>query len=207
MYRKTSTTEWVNRAQAFTLEGIVSSMLVISVALIFSLQVTAITPLSASTSSQHIENQQAEIAQGLLDSTPRGELAQTILYWNNSSQKYHNSDQDGVYRVEPPETKFGNMTQEQLLDKGIGANIEIIYYTNSTTYNQDSYRVFTTGSPSNHANTVTRRVPIYESDVIYNEDGTKSSTKVGNSTFYMNNIDQNSELYNIAVIRITVWRI
>lgn len=204
MYDKTHLNE---RAQAITLEGVVSSMLLISVALIFSLQITAITPLSASTSSQHIENQQAELAQGMLETADREELAQTLLYWNNSSGQFHNSAGDGRYRITPPDTEFGNAINDTLLAKGIGVNIQLIYYNNNTTYSTKRFDLFTTGSPSDHAFYVERAVPIYEDDVIYDETGNPTGTTVEEADLYVDNINEDTELYNIVIVRITIWRI
>lgn len=196
-----------NTAQAFTLEGIISGLLIVSVGLIFALKVTAITPLSASTSSQHIENQQAEIAQGVLESAERETLVQTVLYWNNSSEKFHDSDPDGEYRVNPPDTVFGERLEKRLLDNGIGANVELVYYQNESSFAEDKYTLFTTGSPSDHAFTVTRKVPIYESDVLYDDAGNPTNTTVTNSSLYVDNINEDTELYNVIIVRLTVWRI
>jgi len=47
---------------------------------LFALQVTAVTPLTGSTSSQHIENQQASLAEGLLATqVENGSIVPTIL--------------------------------------------------------------------------------------------------------------------------------
>jgi len=54
-----------DRAQAHTLEAFAAAILLVA-ALTFALQATAVTPLSASTSNQHIENQQRAVATDLL---------------------------------------------------------------------------------------------------------------------------------------------
>lgn len=196
-----------NKGQAFTLEGVVASMLVISVALIFSLQITAITPLSASTSSQHIENQQAELAQGTLETASRDELAQMLLYWNESAGKFYNSDPDGVYRVEPPNIEFPQRYNSILIEKGIGVNIKLTYYNNATTYSDTNTQYFSSGQASDHAYTVERTVPIYEDDPIYDSSGTPSAQNVTQTNFYLDNVYEGSELYNTVTIKFTVWRI
>jgi F0F1-type ATP synthase membrane subunit b/b' len=73
------------RGQAFTLEAVVSAVLLLT-AIAFALQVTIVTPLSASTSSQHIENQQAAVSDGLLAAeAENGTIKETLLYWNSGS--------------------------------------------------------------------------------------------------------------------------
>jgi len=196
-----------NTGQAFTLEGVVASMLLISVALIFSLQITAITPLSASTSSQHIENQHAELAQGALETAEREELIQMLLYWDSSSSKFHNSDSDGEYRVDAPNVEFAQEVDRVLINQGIGVNIDLTYYNNRTTYSDTTINYFTSGEPSDHGHTVERSVPIYENDPIYDSTGNPTSQNVTETDFYLENINEDSELYNIVVIKFTVWRI
>lgn len=193
--------------QAFTLEGVVASMLIISVALIFSLQITAITPLSASTSSQHIENQQAELAQGVLETAEREELVQTVLYWNETQGKFHNSDEDGQYRVDPPNISFPQRIDDVLIEKGIGVNIELTYYNNPDTYGDSKISYFSSGVPSTHGYSIERAVPIYENDPIYDSNGNPSGKTVNETNLYLDNAYEDSELYNIIIIKLTVWRI
>ena len=68
-----------DRGQAYTLEAIIASVLLIS-SLVFALQVTVVTPLSASTSNQHIENQQRASAAGVLTAAQEtGALKDAVL--------------------------------------------------------------------------------------------------------------------------------
>ena len=63
-----------DRGQAHTLEAFAAAILIV-VGLTFALQATAVTPLSASTSNQHLENQQRAVATDLLEtSAANGDL-------------------------------------------------------------------------------------------------------------------------------------
>lgn len=66
------------RGQAHTLEAFAAALLLIS-GLIFALQATAVTPLSASTSNQHIQNQQQLIASDILTTSAENETLQDAL--------------------------------------------------------------------------------------------------------------------------------
>ena len=72
------------RGQIYTLEAVIAAVLLVS-SLVFALQVTAVTPLSASTSNQHIENQQRASASGVLTAAEEaGILQDAVLFWNDS---------------------------------------------------------------------------------------------------------------------------
>nr|WP_267163201.1 hypothetical protein [Halovenus salina] len=78
-----------DRGQALTLEAVVGAILMLA-AIGFALQMTAVTPLSASTSSQHIENQLQSTSEGVLDTAAdTGALREAVLYWNETTGEFH----------------------------------------------------------------------------------------------------------------------
>ena len=85
------------RGQAHVLEGIVAAMLILT-SVIFALQVTAVTPLTASTANQHLQTQGSGTAAGLLAAADqRGTLRDTILYWNETGGRFHDSGDSAQY--------------------------------------------------------------------------------------------------------------
>jgi len=96
-----------DRAQAHTLEAFAAAILLVA-ALTFALQATAVTPLlSASTSNQHIENQQRAVATDLLaTSAENGDLEAAILHWNPENETFASSppevDGEGYPRAAGP---------------------------------------------------------------------------------------------------------
>ena len=82
------------RGQAHTLEAVVAALIVLA-GIGFALQLTAVTPLSASTSSQHLENQLKATGQGVLASTAAsGDLGRAVRYWNGSTEQFHGADNE-----------------------------------------------------------------------------------------------------------------
>lgn len=194
------------RAQAFTLEGF-SAALILVASVVFALQVTAVTPLTASTSSQHIENQQSGVARGMLDSQVRNEtLRPALLYWNETSGKFYHSNAEGSYALGgPPNLKFGKTLNRTFRDRGIAVNVNIRYITTSGT--RRTVDMVQMGEPSDNGVTVRRLVTLYDSDVIYNKDGTKSSTTLEDSSeFYAPDASPNSPVYNVIVVEVITWR-
>lgn len=194
------------RGQAFTLEGF-SAALILVASIVFALQVTAVTPLTASTSSQHIENQQSGVARGMLDSTVRNETLQpALLYWNETSGTFYGSNAEGSYSLGgPPNLIFGNILNRTFRDRGIAVNVNIRYIAKSGT--RRTVEMVRMGEPSDNGVTVRRLVTLYDSDVIYNEDGTQSSTTLeASSEFYAPDVSPNSPLYNVIVVEVITWR-
>lgn len=191
------------RGQAHTLEAFAASILLLS-SLLFALQVTAVTPLTGSTSSQHIENQQAAIADGILASeASNGTLKPTTLYWNASGSNWHNATSDG-YPLGGPPTPFGAVLNETLADRGIAFNVNV-YYVRSD--ERRRARMVYLGQPSDHASVATRTVTLYDDDEILDADGDPSGTNVSStSDFYAPDASPNSPLYNVVEVEVVAWR-
>lgn len=200
------------KGQIHTLEAVAAAVLILT-GVLFAQSVTTVTPMTASTASQHSENQQGEIVKGFTTTVNQNDtLKDTILYWNNSDEEYHNTSNDVIYYiVDTPESEFGQKAAENFIDRGLGLRVDLIYYQED---NDGNLELETTpymdyGTPSNHAYTTTTTVPLYDSDVLINQDRSESSTQLsdGSSTFYMEDIDPDSNLYNVVKVKITIWRI
>lgn len=97
------------RAQVHTLESIVAGLLLMA-SVVFALQMTAVTPLSASTSSQHIENQQQASAEGVLAAAAEsGALRRAVLYWDEQEGTFNGTTDGTAYTVNAPPNDFGTM--------------------------------------------------------------------------------------------------
>lgn len=204
--------------QAFTLEAVFAAILMLSAA-VFALQVTAITPLTSSTSSQQVQNQQAALADGFLSSQQEQDtLKDAVLYWNPSTIStrkgaWHNksttSPGEGYTRrsqFNQSGFPFGQQLSKTFLSKASASNVELVYEPQGA--DDNSYYLVELGTPSADAVTVERTIILYDSDRLRNEDGTVSNTELGSlnsSRFYAPNLD--GPVYNIVTVRVTVWRI
>jgi len=117
------------RGQAHTLEAIIASLLLLS-SIVFALQITAVTPLSASTSNQHIENQQQASAEGILSMTKEsGALEDAVLFWNASGDRFHNTTVATDYYTRTMPTEFGRILERSFGERGIAYNVYVTYLT------------------------------------------------------------------------------
>lgn len=200
-----------SRGQAFTLEAIFAAILILSAA-VFALQVTAVTPLTSSTSSQQIQNQQAAVANGFLDAAEeRGELRENALFWNETSRRWHNTGAPGTYVSGPP-TSFGEHINDSFLSWGVAVNVHVEYYTppdNSSRRISKDEQLVDMGAPSENAVTSERTVILYDDDVLRDENGDKTAKTLNahSDSFYAPDASPSTEIYNVVTFRVTVWRI
>jgi len=195
------------RGQAHTLEATVASLLLLA-SLIFALQMTAVTPLSASTSSQHIENQQQATGQGVLVAAANADaLKPAILYWNNSTAQYHNVSVQSYYTSGPPDNEFGDMLQRAFNDRGIAYNV---YFRFQNT-NGDSItrRYIYSGVPSDNAVQASHTVVLSDNESLFDSDGTPNATNISgpNVTYPIPDTDVDGQLYNTVRVEVVAWRI
>jgi hypothetical protein len=193
------------RGQALTLEGI-SAAIILLAAVGFALQVTAVTPLSPSTSSQHVESQIQSTAEGALDSAAQdGTLGDSLLFWDADEGQFHNASEDvDHYKGRPPERLPLSETLERTFDdRNVAYNVVVNYHTDRGRLRQ---RLVEQGSPSDHAVSASRTVVVHESDRLVRRNGT-SGDRLGVSNFYAPNLDTDENLYNVLHVEVVAWRI
>jgi hypothetical protein len=189
------------RGQAYTLEAVIASLLLVS-SLVFALQVTAVTPLSASTSNQHIENQQRASASGVLTAAQEaGALKDAVLYWNDSAEEYYDAERLTYYTNSYPPNEFGNITERAFDGRGLAVNV-LIHYNESKEPSRMVYR----GEPSDNAVSASRTVTIYNGSELA---APETSTTVENATSFDEVVPYDGTggtVYNVVRVEVTVWR-
>ncbi len=198
------------RAQAHTLEGVVAGILLIS-ALVFAYQVTAVTPLSGSTSSQHIENQQRATAEGVLRTAEEsGALRSAVLFWDATDMKFRGADNGQHYtNTETPPNRFLDVLSRAFEDRGVSVNVHVVYVDENG--RRQRQRMVYRGEPSDNAATATTALTLYDDDVLRDDpdgDGVADPTgsELASSSFYAPDAGTSSGVYNVVVVEVTVWR-
>jgi len=197
-----------DRGQAHVLEATIASLLLLT-SVLFALQSTAVTPLSASTSSQHIENQQEESARGLLAAAAENEtLKPAVLYYNESANRFHGADGErGEYAGARPNITFAQTLNRTFTSRGIAYNVRFEYRTRSGTSSQ---RFIYNGVPSDNAVFASWTTVLDDSDTLYAASGEPdSSARIGDSgtDFYVPDISNDTDLYNTVKVEVVVWRV
>ena len=190
------------RAQAHTVEAFAAAVLVVG-GLIFATQATAVTPLSASTSNQHIENQQQASIEGLLAaSAERGTLAEAVLYWDVEEEEFEGAE-SGVYAEGPP-NEFGDDLNELLSDRRIAFNVVVRYSDGEG--GTDTEPMVRMGQPSDNAVSATRSIGLYDSSRLSVDGDDRELGGLDDGEFYADDIGADSQLYTVVEVEVVAWR-
>ncbi|WP_415383301.1 hypothetical protein [Halosimplex sp. TS25] len=180
--------------------------LVLLSAVVFALEMTAVTPLSASTSSQHIENQQEATARGVLASAAEtGALERAVLSWNETSEDFYHTGQVGYFTTGAPPNRFGAMLERSFDRKGIAYNVYLRYQ--GTDWQTHTQRYVYQGEPSDHAVRATWSLSLVVDDEIRDENGDPTGTAVSDEDTYFAPHPSGSSVYNVINVEVVVWRI
>ena len=191
-----------DRGQALTIEAVASGILLL-VAVGFALQMTAVTPLSASTSSQHLENQLESSAEGVLAATAEsGALRDAVLYWNESEEKFHNATGDDYYRSGPPDTEFGDALNRAFGDRNIAYNVIVHYQLDGERFTQ---RMIYQGRPSDHAISASHTVALMDTYNLTEPDGAPELQR--SSSYFIEDDAPDDPLFNVVRVEVIAWRI
>ncbi|MFD1566944.1 DUF7288 family protein [Halolamina litorea] len=171
---------------------------------LFALQVTAVTPLTGSTSSQHIENQQAALAEGVLAAeADNGTVVPSLLYWNESAGSFHGAPVAGYHSGGPP-TAFGRVLDATLRERNIAFDVNL-FYVRGGGADRERHSMVDLGSPSDHASAATRSFTLYDDDRIRYANGSAGPT-LANATYFAPDAAPDSRVYNVIEVEVVVWR-
>lgn len=198
-----------NRGQALTLEAVTAGLLLLA-AVGFALQMTAVTPLSASTSSQHLENQLESTGEGLLASTAEtGSLKTAVLYWNETRGFHNNTGEESYYWSGDPPNEFGAALNETYGDRNIAYNVIVHYQTADGS--MERQRMVYQGEPSDHAVSASQTITLVDDDRLVDYDGSLGPELWTNNDFYApdagTEATDDRPLYNVVRVEVIAWRI
>lgn len=195
------------RGQAHTLEGVAAALVVV-VAVTFTLQATAVTPLTASTASQHLETQHEREASGLLEvERENGNLSATLRYWNNSSGSFRNASEDGYYVGTPPNASFLEAVDETFGGSSVAYNVNAYYLDEDG--DRQLRRVVYHGQPSSDAAAASRLVTLYDDQRVTVRDGDElvpdsDGPRLADSTHFPP--DAPGHTNAVVEVEVVVWR-
>jgi len=196
-----------DRGQGHTLEAIAAAFLLVA-SISFALQMTAVTPLSASTSSQHLENQLRFTGAGVLASTAEtGGLSGAVRYWNDSNARFHDSPDGGYYTNNPPDNPLGNALNRTFDERNVAYNVYLVYERSNGDTKRT--RMIYRGQPTDHAVRASRTVTIMDRDPLIDEDGAVNRTVSvsGADTYFLPDAAPGRPVRNVVRVEVVAWRI
>jgi hypothetical protein len=195
-----------DRGQAFSLEAITAGLLLVG-GLVFALQATAVTPLSASTSSQHLEGQQQATAEGVLATgLDQGSLRAAVLNWDESNDQFYGAPSQAYFINQAPGNRFGDLLERTFSQRGIVFNVYVAYEDDGTTVRQ---RMVYRGEPSDNAVSATTTLTLYDDDRLYDANERPTGQKLSSlpeGSFYVPEQSTDTGVYAVVRVEVLVWR-
>lgn len=208
------------RAQAFTLEGFIGAILLVS-AVLFALQATVVTPKTVGSLDADTRDTLRAEADDVLRTaaTDRdSDLSRAVRYWASSEQRFHGATDRRIgYGDEGlPSMLFNGAFGQAFKSRGYSFNILIVYRGNQSADAQNatgSERMVWMGPPAAEAVTVSQRVTLYDNETLTAPGATgrelweyDTDPSNGERGFYpIPEAAPNSPIYNVVEVRVTVW--
>lgn len=211
------------RGQAFTLEGFISAIVILT-AVLFALQAVVITPTTGGAVDRAAQAQEEREVQDVLRiAAENGELSELVRNWNTGASDpgwdggeshpdaaYTNSEFANL-------SDFGHTLDEQLVNaSGKAYNVEFIAYDDSGTRYTESI-VQMGGGKGGSAVSASYFVTVYDEQPLTEPDGSggfdeQSETLEearadysGDQEYPFPNRDEDSTDFTVIEVRVTVW--
>jgi len=190
------------KAQLYTLEAVAAASIMLIV-IIYAIDATSMTPLTASTSSVHVEAELIAMGQDIFNildyAEPgyRSRLKMDIAAWDGKEYIWSGSNYTvkGTTNVTGKLTNLTELLNVTLIKQGTAHNLDLVFLSrrpDNTTY-PVKVKIIYNGDPSNNAVIVSRKIVLQNSDNL-------------NPTNPIEDIDLSSNFYNIVDIKLTLWR-
>jgi len=204
-----------DRAQAFTLEGFIASI-VLLVAVLFALQAVVIAPTTGGLADRTTQAQLQQEAQDALSVASQDSqddnLSATVLNWDTDGE-----DEAGFTDANEPaapgqgertyspegfadQSQLGKILEERFSDDGWSYNVELVYADEDGDEFESTYLMYQGSAPSD-AFTASHTVTLYNNSEMANGDAVENDT-----TYPIPETDTTSDrIYNLVEVRVILW--
>jgi hypothetical protein len=211
------------RGQAYTLEGLVSAVLVLTAAL-FALQAVTFVPTTPGTVDRDTRQQLSVQTDDMLSAADERELlSATLRYWNTSDANPGRRccfgkgpyNPNGIterfgYGPNDPPGELGDMLNQTFDQRGFSFNV-YLEYRNTTTGGTERLPLVRRGEPTDNAVTESYTVTLYDDMPLTRYDATEQEFEQGGATlgsldgdeFYADNLP--GPVFNVVRIEVTIW--
>ncbi|KCZ71765.1 hypothetical protein ANME2D_01820 [Candidatus Methanoperedens nitroreducens] len=196
------------KAQLHTLEGVAAAVIILLV-IIYAIDATSMTPLTASTASVHVETELRALGQDILNTLDYAEPGHTsklkndILAWNGSVYTWSGSNYTVRIGTDNLNNNLTEIFRDTLVEQGIAHSVELTFIDNSTLIPYTVNMIYN-GDPSNNAVVVSRKFILQNIGPIDGEDRPEGDSIDTHNP--IKDIDPSTNLYNIVDIRLILWR-
>jgi hypothetical protein len=202
-----------DRGQAFTLEGLVGSIIILT-AVLFALQSVVITPTTGGSVNPEVRAELRQEASDILVGTARNDtydLSYQVRYWSSAEQKFAGSVNQRVgYGSERLPKTYGKLLEKTFNQRGRNYNIVLRYRSGNFSKGTNETTLVSQGQPSDNAVTVTYPVTLYDNQTLTEPNASRAelwqySTDPADVGYYPIPNALDGPVYNIVEVRLTVW--
>lgn len=199
------------RAQVFTLEGVLAAVIVI-VALVFALQTVVVTPATSGDSSAAAESQEVDSA--LKSAAANGQLKRATLFWDRDTAditRFHGASEFRYYTRERFQSGDYPAFLIALDDRfGSTTSMTITVHYRDGSGDMTSQLLVDGGAPGAGAVRASTTVTLFDSDQIVDDGGKPTGTTLedlqtnSSARFYAPDVS-GSDVYNVLEVEVIVW--
>lgn len=198
------------RGQTFTLEAFVAAILLLTT-VAFALQVVSISSNTASAADMEMRNHQVGLATGVLDqSASNGSLKSTLLYWNEGTERFYDTDGDDSYYVSrSPPTAFGASLANMFDGRQVRYNVDLHFPTQTGDWERQ--RLVESGTPTDDGVRVVKTVTLYDDTRLVDENEDQRTTTLkdveadADSAFYAPDVRPAGPVYTVVRVEVILW--
>jgi hypothetical protein len=203
------------RGQAFSLEGVIASLILLS-AILFALQSLIVTPTTSGTVDPDVRSALGQQANDILVTTAENEtfgLSDLIRYWDQSDRTFYNATNARVgYGDSGPPKAFGTMLSETFDERSRLYNVEMRYLAQNTTETMSRTPIVFRSAPSENAIVATYTVTLYDNQTLTSPTASNvelieldTDPNDGNDGYYPIPDAIDGPVYNVVEVRVIVW--
>jgi len=208
-----------DRGQAFTLEGLLSAVVVMT-ALYLALQAVIITPTTGGAVDPGVREglqRQADDALVVSAEAESGSLSELVRNWSQSRRTFAGAVNPRIgYGQRTPPGKLGSVLNETFTQRGRQYNVEMRYLADAPGGATNTTTIVDRGEPSDSAVIATHRVTLYDNMTLtspsagpaelwqYDTNATGNPVDWQSGYYPVANV-VDGPVYNIVEIRVIVW--
>lgn len=195
-----------DRGQAFTLEGLVAGVILLT-SLLFALQGVVVTPGAP---GADIEPETRQQAVDMLDlAEQEGWLDEMLRYVDTEDEGvtfYGATDTTVGYGSAIPDTDFGSLLEETFYERGKVVNV-ILEFPREGHVGTTSEPLIFRGEPPSASTVATTTVTLYSNQTLTAPGGEEITLAeaTADGSFPVPNADPDSPLHNVVHVRVIVW--
>jgi hypothetical protein len=200
------------RAQAYTLEGVVAAIIIVT-SVMFALQAVTITPTTPGSIDPDTRGQLRTQATDVLATAHENEsLRRAALFWNVSASTFHDDSPGNVseafgYGLNPPPGEFGGLLEQSFAQRGFTYNVYLEYRNGSDRSESEAIPLVRRGVPTDNAVSSTHVVTLYDDMTLTapGDDGELRLAELDAGDYFAEDAYPNSPVYNLVRVRVVVW--